>query len=201
LWTEERVTFDGKFTKIKELTLSPRPVQTPHVPLWLGARTEKATRRVARNGCHLLATIGPDPAPWYLDELVKRGRKTTDYSIAQLRLAYVAKSEDQAWEDTQNHIFSMMEFYGDILAEANDAPGDKEVFQFKSASELRDSPMGKAMMIGTPDQVARKLEEFRNDFVCTHLILSTQLPGLDPMKGTASLELFAKEIMPSLQKS
>ncbi|MGD0291719.1 MAG: LLM class flavin-dependent oxidoreductase [Candidatus Binataceae bacterium] len=201
LWTEERVTFDGKFTKIKELTLAPRPVQTPHMPLWLGARTEKATRRVARHGCHLLATIGPDPAPWYLDELAKCGRKPTDYFIAQLRLAYVAKSEDQAWEDTQDHIFSMMEFYGDILAEANDAPGDKEVFQFKSPRELRNSPLGKAMMIGTPDQVARKLEQFRKDFVCTHLIMSTQLPGLDPKKGTASLELFAKELMPALRKS
>ncbi len=31
----------------------------------------------------------------------------------------------------------MMEFYGDILAEANDAPGDKDVFQFKSPAELR----------------------------------------------------------------
>jgi alkanesulfonate monooxygenase SsuD/methylene tetrahydromethanopterin reductase-like flavin-dependent oxidoreductase (luciferase family) len=175
-------------------------VQTPHVPLWLGARTEKATRRVARHGCHLLATIGPDPAPWYLDELTRCGRNTTDYSIAQLRLAYVAKTEDQAWEDTQDHIFSMMEFYGDILAEANDAPGDKEVFLFKSPRELRNSPMGKAMMIGTPDQVARKLERFRKDFVCTHLILSTQLPGLDPKKGTAALELFAKELMPALRE-
>ena len=34
-----------------------------------------------------------------------------------------------------------------------------------------------------------------------HLIMSTQLPGLDPTKATASLELFAKEIMPSLRNS
>jgi len=61
--------------------------------------------------------------------------------------------------------------------------------------------MGKAMMIGTPDQVARKLEQFRKEFVCTHLIMSTQLAGLDPKKGTASLELFAREIMPSLRNS
>jgi alkanesulfonate monooxygenase SsuD/methylene tetrahydromethanopterin reductase-like flavin-dependent oxidoreductase (luciferase family) len=201
LWTEEKVSFEGKFTQIKELTLTPRSVQTPHVPLWLGARTEKATRRVARHGCHLLATIGPDPAPWYLDELAKTGQNAADFSIAQLRLVYVAKTDDQAWADTQEHIFSMMEFYGDILAEANDAPGDKDVFKFKSASELRDSAMGRAMMIGTPDKVARQLEQFRKEFVCTHLIMSTQLPGLDPKKGTASLELFAKEIMPALRNS
>jgi alkanesulfonate monooxygenase SsuD/methylene tetrahydromethanopterin reductase-like flavin-dependent oxidoreductase (luciferase family) len=78
---------------------------------------------------------------------------------------------------------------------------DHDVLQFKLPSELRHSPMGKAMMIGTVDQVARKLEQFRKDFVCTHLIMSTQLPGLDPTKATASLELFAKEIMPSLRNS
>jgi alkanesulfonate monooxygenase SsuD/methylene tetrahydromethanopterin reductase-like flavin-dependent oxidoreductase (luciferase family) len=196
LWTGERVTYRGKFTQVREMTLQPRPVQQPHIPLWIGARTETATRRVARLGCNLLATIGPDPAPWYVDELHKAGRNPDDFVIAQLRMVYVAESEDQAWEDTQNHIFSMMEFYGAILAEANDAPGDTEVFPFKTPSELRHSRFADAAMIGTPAQVAAKLEQFRKDFRCTHLIMATQLPGLDPKKSTRSLELFAREIMP-----
>jgi alkanesulfonate monooxygenase SsuD/methylene tetrahydromethanopterin reductase-like flavin-dependent oxidoreductase (luciferase family) len=196
LWTEEQVNYAGRFTQVKDLTLSPRPVQQPHVPIWIGARTEKATRRAARLGCNLLATIGPDPAPWYTDELAKNGRNPDDFSVAQLRLVYVAETEDQAWQDSQNHLFSMMEFYGEILAEANDAPGDKEVFPFKSARELRDSAFGRAVMIGTPDQVAKKLEQFHQSFRCTHFIMSTQLPGLDPRKATRSLELFAKEVKP-----
>jgi hypothetical protein len=32
-----------------------------------------------------------------------------------------------------------------------------------------------------------------------HFVIGAQLPGLDPKKGTRSLELFAKEVMPSLQ--
>src|SRR5262245_51089982 len=107
LWTEERVTFDGKFVRVKDLTLAPRPVQSPHPPLWIGARAEKAVRRVARAGCHLMATLGPDPAPWYLDELNAAGRNPDDFSIAQLRMVYVAETEDQAWQDTQDHIQSM----------------------------------------------------------------------------------------------
>jgi alkanesulfonate monooxygenase SsuD/methylene tetrahydromethanopterin reductase-like flavin-dependent oxidoreductase (luciferase family) len=199
LWTEEKVTFEGRFTQVREMTLAPRPVQRPHVPIWIGARTEKATRRVARRGCNLLATIGPDPAPWYVDELKKLGRNPADCSIAQLRMVYVAETEDQAWEESQDHIFSMMEFYGDILAEANDAPGDKDVFPFKSPRELRHSPFGKAVMIGTPEQVAAKLEQFRANFLCTHFIMSTQLPGLDPAKAAKSLELFATEVMPAFR--
>jgi alkanesulfonate monooxygenase SsuD/methylene tetrahydromethanopterin reductase-like flavin-dependent oxidoreductase (luciferase family) len=201
LWTEEEVTYNGKFTQVKGMTLQPRPVQKPQIPLWIGARTQKATRRVARLGCNLLATIGPDPAPWYVEELQKSGRRPADFEIAQLRLVYAGESEDQAWEDVQEHIFAMMEFYGEILAEANDAPGDRNVFPYKSARELRSSPLADASMIGTPDQVARKLERFRKEFSCTHLIMATQLPGLEPGKATKALELFAKEVMPAFRNS
>ncbi len=197
LWTEERVTFRGKFTQVQDLTLSPQPVQKPQPPHWIGARTEYATPPAARVGCHLLATIGPDPAPGYVQALKELGKNPADFSIAQLRLVYVAESEDQAWEDTQEHIHSMMQFYGEILAEAKDAPGDEKVWEFTRPQDIRHSPFGQAAMIGTPEQVARKLERFCKEFLCTHLIMSTQLPGMDPKKGTRALELFAKEVMPS----
>ena len=93
----------------------------------------------------------------------------------------------------------MMEFYGHILAEANDAPGDKDVWKFTKPSELRHSAFGQAVMIGTPDQVARKMERFAAEYRCTHFIMSTQLAGMDPRKSTRSLELFAKEIMPAFR--
>lgn len=199
LWREERVTFEGRFTEVRDLALSPRPVQRPHPPLWIGARTEKATRRVARVGCHLMATLGPDPAPWYVETLRECGRDPADYSIAQLRMVYVAESEDQAWEDTQQHIWSMMRYYGEILGEAKDAPGDDKIWTIERPEDIRRSGFGRAVMIGTPDQVATKLERFRREYLCTHFIVSTQLPGMDPRKGTRALELFAKEVMPAFR--
>jgi alkanesulfonate monooxygenase SsuD/methylene tetrahydromethanopterin reductase-like flavin-dependent oxidoreductase (luciferase family) len=199
LWSEERVTFEGKFVRVKDLTLAPRPVQSPHPPLWIGARAEKAVRRVARAGCHLMATLGPDPAPWYLDELKAAGRAADEFWIAQLRMVYVADKEDQAWQDTQDHIQSMMEYYGRILAEAGDVPGDDRMWTVDKPEDIRGSGFGAAVMIGTPDQVARKLERFQREFRCTHFIMSTQLPGMDPRKGTHSLELFAKEVMPAFR--
>ena len=156
LWTEPPVTFEGKFTQVKDMTLSPMPVQQPHVPLWIGARTEKATRRVARLGCHLMAIIGPDPAPLYVKTLADNGHDPVDFNIGQIRMVYVAECEDQAWEDVQEHLHYSMQYYGTILAEANDAPGDASGWQFKDASALRHSGFGRAAMIGTPDQVARK---------------------------------------------
>ena len=86
-------------------------------------------------------------------------------------------------------------------AEARDLPSDERLWPFERAQELRLSWFGQHAMIGTPDQVARKLERFRQERHCTHFIMATQLPGLDPRKGTRSLELFAREIMPQLRRT
>ena len=45
-------------------------------------------------------------------------------------------------------------------------------------------------------RVARKLEDFRAAYACTHFIMASQLPGMDPLVATRSQELFAKEVMP-----
>ena len=37
LWTEERVTFEGRFHRFRDVTVLPRPTQSPHPPIWVAA--------------------------------------------------------------------------------------------------------------------------------------------------------------------
>lgn len=199
LFTQERVTYDGKFTKLDEVRLSPKPVQTPYPPIWIGARGPKAIRNAAKLGYHLMGTIGPDPAPLYIDTLTDEGRNPKDFNIAQLRMVYCAQTEDQAWNDCQDHLFHLLEFYQDILSEAKDAEGDDAPLPVTKPSDIRNSILAEHFMVGTPDQVSIKLEKFLSDYKCTDFIMATQYPGLDPAKGTKALELFAKEVMPAFR--
>lgn len=50
LWTEERVTFEGKFWKLQDAAMEPKPVQKPHPPLWFGARVPAAIQRAVELG-------------------------------------------------------------------------------------------------------------------------------------------------------
>ena len=50
LWTEDEVTFHGKFWQLDDLSLGLRPVQSPHPPLWFGGRADAALRRAAKMG-------------------------------------------------------------------------------------------------------------------------------------------------------
>lgn len=199
LFREEEVTFDGKYTQVKAARLSPKPVQTPHPPIWIGARGPKAITRAAQMGYHLMATIGPDPAPLYLDTLAADGRDPAAFNIAQLRMVYCAETEDQAWADCQDHLFHMLEFYQDILSEAADAEGDDKPLPVTKPADMRHSVLADHFMVGTPDQVNAKLQQFQQEYRCTDFIMNTQFPGLDPARGTRAMELFAREVMPNFR--
>ena len=50
LWTEERVTFAGRFWTLDNVAQAPKPLQKPHPPLWFGAHHPQALRRAVALG-------------------------------------------------------------------------------------------------------------------------------------------------------
>ncbi len=50
LWTEPRVTFAGEFYRVEDAAVEPKPLQTPHPPLWFGAHHDNALRRAVELG-------------------------------------------------------------------------------------------------------------------------------------------------------
>lgn len=50
LWTEDNVTFEGRFSTVRDVTLSPKPVCSPHPPIWVSGRSEAAMKRCAKFG-------------------------------------------------------------------------------------------------------------------------------------------------------
>lgn len=61
LWTQERTTFEGRWFRVENAILEPKPLQRPHPPIMIGGSGEQMTlRAVARHGnaCNLFG----DPA-------------------------------------------------------------------------------------------------------------------------------------------
>ncbi len=48
LWTEEKVSFEGKYTTLNEVSIEPAPVQKPRPPIWVAGRKEPAMKRTAK---------------------------------------------------------------------------------------------------------------------------------------------------------
>lgn len=50
LWTKEVASFEGTYCRFTDMQTSPRPVQHPHPPIWIGGNSRRALRRVAEFG-------------------------------------------------------------------------------------------------------------------------------------------------------
>jgi natural product biosynthesis luciferase-like monooxygenase protein len=55
LWTEKRVSYNGKFHQFHDVRLMPRPVQKPHPPIWVAAvSTKESFIWAGRRGYHVM---------------------------------------------------------------------------------------------------------------------------------------------------
>lgn len=50
IWTEDRVTFRGRFFSLDDVAVGPKPLQKPAPDIWFGGVSQPALRRVARLG-------------------------------------------------------------------------------------------------------------------------------------------------------
>jgi probable F420-dependent oxidoreductase len=50
LWTEDQVVHQGRFFRVENVRLQPRPVQQPHPDIWFGGFSRAALRRTAELG-------------------------------------------------------------------------------------------------------------------------------------------------------
>jgi probable F420-dependent oxidoreductase len=98
LWTEPRVTFDGKFWQLKGAAMEPKPFQKPYPRLWFGAASEPALRRAVRLGDGFFGA-GSSPTARFAEQvavvraaLAEAGRPAGSFPIA--KRVYVAIDDD-----------------------------------------------------------------------------------------------------------
>jgi alkanesulfonate monooxygenase SsuD/methylene tetrahydromethanopterin reductase-like flavin-dependent oxidoreductase (luciferase family) len=199
----ETVDLDGRFHQLQGTRIMPPPVQQP-LPLWVGARGDKALDRAARLGCHL-AGVSAEHRLRYREALARHDRAPDDYHVSQMVLVYCAETRAQAWAEAARPVHHMLSLYRDWAAEAGDDNNDDQATRGIPTPEemIRNQAgdfFGEPAFIGTPDFVYEGLRALLERSPCTHLVLMGVLPGA-PAAGTRrSVELFAREVMPRLKQ-
>jgi probable F420-dependent oxidoreductase len=88
LWSEDRVTYQGRFYHLKDEMMAPKPVQRP-LPVWMGVGHPDAIRRAARLADGWMGSGGSRVAdfaasvPILKDALAAQGRAPDDFPISK----------------------------------------------------------------------------------------------------------------------
>ena len=89
LWTEEKVTYEGRFYHLADETMAPKPVQKPHPPIWMGVGHPNAIRRTAALADGWMGSGGSRIAdfaasvPILKAALEERGRDPTNFPVSK----------------------------------------------------------------------------------------------------------------------
>src|SRR5262245_8229370 len=98
LWTEPRVTFEGRFWQLNGAAMEPKPFQKPHPPIWFGASHPNALRRAVQNAGGFFGA-GSQTTAQFAEQvkivrqaLDEQGRDSATFRIA--KRAYIAVDND-----------------------------------------------------------------------------------------------------------
>jgi probable F420-dependent oxidoreductase len=100
LWTEPQVTANGEFYRLENASLQPRPLQTPHPPLWFGGHHPLALRRAVELGDGFIGAGSASTAAFAEQMkvlraiLAERGRDSASFPIG--KRVYLAIDRDRA---------------------------------------------------------------------------------------------------------
>ena len=117
LWTEPRVTFEGRFWQLDGAAMEPKPFQKPHPPIWFGANHPAALRRAVRYGDGFFGAGSTTTAQFaeqvriVREALAEAGRDPASFRIA--KRIYIAVDDDA--ECARQHVAaSLVRLYGDF---------------------------------------------------------------------------------------
>jgi len=168
LWTEEQVTFNGRYYDIKDAYCEPKPLQKPWPPIMIGGGGEKLTLRVVAKHADIWNTFG-SPAVFRDKLSVLRahcaavGRNMDEIEVSWAGSAALTESKEQKQAITQ----AISKAFG------------------RSQEEVEPG-----LLIGPPEEVRDRIAKLIDAGV-THFILIASAPFNHDM-----LRRFAGEVIP-----
>ena len=84
LWTQDSPSFEGRYVSFRDIGFEPKPVQKPHLPIWMGGDSDAALRRAARfaSGWIVSFRTRPEDIPARIDFIKSQsGWKERDFEV------------------------------------------------------------------------------------------------------------------------
>ncbi|GAA2411207.1 hypothetical protein GCM10010191_20350 [Actinomadura vinacea] len=197
LWSGEKVTFQGRFTGVRDAQPAVQPVQAGGPPVWIGGQAAGAVKRAATKGD---AWYTP-PFPTH-DELHEMRRLFLDtraeaglpaaMEFPVRRELLIADSREEAVEAALVRYRARYETYRRWGLKGQNTP------VLESGERLR-TDIDRRFILGTPEECAAELHKLGDELGMTHFVYKPHWPGLPHAEAMRQLDRFGSEVMPLLR--
>ena len=223
-WTNSVWSFEGEFYKLKDCAIWPRPLQQPHPPIWIAARSAESIewcvkRHLPCAQVYQTTAQIEDTFNYYRTKAKEDGWEARPDDFILCRHIYIDESNKKAQEVAEPAMRYFFSVYNRGFNDAiNQTAADQQkllakltsdrsfnYFREGNRSRIDFSTLGwdelvksGYMIAGDPDSVARQIQDQMKQIGADHFMGMFHIGNLAHEKVISSLDLFKKEIMPRL---
>ncbi len=189
-WTSERLSFQGKFYQINDLSIVPKPVQQPHPPI-----------RVAANSVDTFELMGQLGYPIFVAAQVRHPDHGGE-DVTLLTPLYVGNDPAQIRRELEPSIKSFLQAVATLYASAGLLLEGRIKEVLERVRRMTYEQVCQVMAVfDTPDACVERLQRFQQEFGMGRVICWFNPGGMVPHEQVMrSMELFATKVMPHFTK-
>ena len=208
VWTEDNVTYKGKYWELNDVSIAPKPLQTPHPPLRMASNSADTFPLAGELGLPVFTWILINPLPRLQESLItyRQTLKENGHPEQEVSLAlpvFTAKDRATAQELPQASTMNYMREVDGILG-----PGPRPTEETAAAGGPRypnylsipyEDILRDTAVYDEPSAVVDRLHKVNHALRNDECICWFNLGGLVPHEEVKkSMKLFAEKVMPNL---
>jgi len=210
-WSEETLSFDGKFFQIPEVFVNPKPLQKPLPPFYMATSSLDGVAVAARLGVNLFLPIhtrSPEQvteyAAAYWNALKQHGHDPIARELGLLVPIHLAKTTAEAKSRCEAGVMSYFKTILDLRLDYTDWLNRRGVelpARLRTAAGTMvgfDTVCEKHAVIGASSLAVEKLKELVQKTGATNLLTWFNIGSVPHPAVKASMEQFASEVMPKI---
>ncbi|AUX90764.1 dimethylsulfone monooxygenase SfnG [Acinetobacter sp. ACNIH1] len=200
VWTQNNFSFDGKYYQFKDYTLSPKPLQKPHIEILQGG-SSRAARDMASRVSDWYFTNGntPEELKKQIDDIREKAKANKHSVKIGVNAFVIARDTEEEAQAVLKEIIAKanvqaVKSFGEATREAGAASKEGEGNWAKSTFEdlVQYNDGFRTNLIGTPQQIAERIIELKK--VGVDLVLSGFLHFIE------EVEYFGKKVLPLVRE-
>ena len=205
LWAGD-YAHEGEFWSFPTSTSVPKPVQTPHPPIWVAARSPITFDYAVKNDCDIMSWPLTRPfseAELYksqLDEALAANPGARKPTFAMMRHTSVYendKGRDTAIKAIQGVLGQFENLFRNLGDVDNGFPKKIPLEELTGREQYNGDTLEENLMFGSPEKVIEKIRRYEALGVDDFIYYASM--GLDHKSQKRSLELFCNEVIPAFK--
>ena len=209
-WTKEKFSYEGKYYKVKDLSVVPKPVQKPHPRLFTGGTSDITYQMAGERGWGIFVppllpySVLEGPLDIYKKACAASGHQP---DVVYIRPVYLDDDEKKIRKEVEQALLNFLAFNASPVYSLHDEEKKAELrakgYGFYASGALESLTKltyeeiveQEIAFIGTPKKVIQQIKDLQKKGGIGELAIVANFGGLEYWKSIKTQHLFATQVM------